>query len=160
MASSTKPPIPPDLLQKGRPQDDCFLRDESLYIRIDKVDILGGKITPHYSCLHPPSQSVNRGKYSKPEWVLLARYPKYLTSGYGVLLMGDIPAPIQSSVSDTKHKFRIRHVPLPDNYAHSEIWSYSYEESEKRVKGKNKTIDTMFRFKLSQAIEVLQLPSG
>src|SRR5665648_111758 len=90
MISFSEHSIPQEMFRNGRPIDPIFLADEELYIRFDRID--GENVDP--ACIKAPVQSVNRSKYSKAEWVLLARYPQFLDWGYGSFKVGDIPEAI------------------------------------------------------------------
>ena len=80
------------MFRNGRHRDPVFLPNEELYIRFDKI--AGENVDP--ACIKVPVQSVNRSKYSKAGWVLLARYPKFLDWGYGSFKVSDIPESITS----------------------------------------------------------------
>ena len=108
----------------------------------------------HPACIRAPVQSVNRSKYSKPEWVLLARYPQFLHWGYGSFKVSDIPESITSEFGIT-HFFKVEHVPLDDNYSHSEVRAYKNAELVRR---KNDAITLKYRVILSQRIIILKKP--
>jgi hypothetical protein len=116
MISFCENPIPIEMFRNGRPIDPNFLPDEELYIRFDRID--GENVDP--ACIKAPVQSVNRSKYSRSEWVLLARYPQFLDWGYGSFKVSDIPESITSEFNIT-HFYKVEHVPLDDNYSHSEV---------------------------------------
>jgi hypothetical protein len=145
-------PIPQEMLRNGRPIDPIFLPDEALYIRFDQIE---NEIV-HPACIRAPVQSVNRSKYSKPEWVLLAKYPQFLKWGYGSFKVSDIPESITSDTGVT-HGFKIEHEPLEDNYSHSEVRSY---KNGKIVKRKNDAIRLKYRVILSQKIIILKTPEN
>lgn len=150
MISFSENPIPQGMFRNGRPIDPIFLPDEALYIRFDKIN--NEIVDP--ACIRAPVQSVNRSKYSKPEWVLLAKYPQFLRWGYGSFKVSDIPESITSE-SGVTHNFKVEHEPLEDNYSHSEVRSYKNGEL---VKSKNNAIRLKYRVILSQKIIILKMP--
>lgn len=72
-----------------------------------------------------PDFSVNRGKYSKPSDVLR---PQDVGWGVAQFQVGDVPQAIYDSEARSTpivYTFRVEHVPLPENYAHSEVRTYA-----------------------------------
>ena len=141
-------PIPDEMRRKARPVDPNFSPDEDLYIRFQNLD--GEKINP--LDIRYPDQSVNRSKYSQPEWVLL---PKFEDWGYGAFEVRDVPPSITSETNVT-HYLAVEHVPLDENYSHSEVRSY---KNGKRVKQKQRKVGLLFRVRISQRARVLKKPS-
>jgi hypothetical protein len=150
MTLSSENHIPQEMFRNGRPIDPVFRLDEKLYIRFDRID--GKNVDP--ACIMAPVQSVNRSKYSKAEWVLLAKFPKFINWGYGFFRVSDVPQSITSEF-DITHYFKVEHVPEDDNYSHSEVRAY---KNEKPVKHKNDAIRLKYRVMLSQRILILKLP--
>jgi hypothetical protein len=150
MISFSEHSIPHEMFRNGRPIDPNFLPDEELYIRFDRID--GENVDP--ACIKAPVQSVNRSKYSRAEWVLLARYPQFLDWGYGSFKVSDIPESITSEFNIT-HFYTVEHAPLDDNYSHSEVRAYKNGELVRR---KNDAIRLKYRVILSQKIIILKLP--
>jgi hypothetical protein len=150
MISFSEHSIPQEMFRNGRPIDPNFLPDEELYIRFDRID--GKNVDP--ACIKAPVQSVNRSKYSRAEWVLLARYPQFLDWGYGSFKVSDIPESITSEFNIT-HFYKVEHVPLEDNYSHSEVRAYKNGELVRR---KNDAIRLKYRVILSQKIIILRMP--
>jgi hypothetical protein len=68
-----------------------------------------------------PQQSVNRGKYSEPRDVLFSETGQY--AGYGVLQY-EVRNVRVTQKNDDNETFNLypKHVPLEDNYAHTELW--------------------------------------
>jgi len=150
MISFSENHIPREMFRNGRPIDPVFLPDEELYIRFDRID--GENVDP--ACIKAPVQSVNRSKYSKAEWVLVARYPQFIDWGYGSFKVCDIPESITSEFGIT-HFFKVEHAPLDDNYSHSEVRAYKNGELVRR---KNDVIRLKYRVILSQRIIILKMP--
>jgi hypothetical protein len=139
--------LPEAMRQNDRPPDPIFLPEEELYLRFNSVE--EGKVNP--VCLICPDQSVNRAKYSEPEWVLLPRWAHW---GYGAFRAKEIPQNITSGSGEIHH-FRVEHDPKEENYSHSEIRAY-----KKGVRRRNcsKVVSAEFKTRLSQKIRVIKLP--
>lgn len=108
--------------RQDRPIDSDFQTTEFLYRRCVAKDI-----DPQYpDRLYPdqiafyPNWSVNREKYSEWDDVL---YPDHIDCGVARFRMKDVPARLESEGGIWFH-WEIRHQPLEDNYAHSEVWSF------------------------------------
>jgi hypothetical protein len=115
------------MYRRWRPVVSRFRADELLYRRHRREDIVNGTILP--AALPFPKknentgQSVNRSAFSKPEDALWG--PAKRLDGMGVFefpvscLPGDLSCPATAR----QFTFWPKHVPLGNNYAHSEIWS-------------------------------------
>lgn len=128
-------PDPTDRLKReGRPVDPEFASDERLYRRVVRSDHVGadGYITP--AGIPFPDLSVNRGKYSKAEDVLIGHPTAVAIAAARV---GDIPARIDD------HEFAPVHDPLPENYSHTEIRAFVDGEHVRRKPPK--TVRNRFR---------------
>jgi len=147
--------IPPEMYRNGRGEDQKFDPNEDLYIRFKTL--LGNLVAPNE--IRCPNQSVNRSKYcSKPEYVLLSKYPKYLGWGYGSFKVSEIPEPKRLE-GGGYYEFIIKHEPEEENYSHSEIKAYkdrNYNQSKTRFSSKH--IVEYFQIKLSQQIKILKNP--
>jgi hypothetical protein len=116
----------------GRPVVETFRSDEQLYRRYRREDIVNGKITP--AALKFPKkndntgQSVNRSLLSKPEDALWSDAKRY--DGWGVYQFPATCLPRNVLCSHTGRKFTFfpKHVPIWNNYAHTEIWSSELPE--------------------------------
>jgi len=108
MSDSTSPGLLPD------PE---FEASERLFRRLHPDHFVGGVITDAF--LPFPSFSVNREKYSHPQEVL-REHPRY---GIAAFAVGDIPERLDADPGQI-YRFGVEHVPLPDNYAHSEVHSF------------------------------------
>ncbi len=139
------------MYRQGRPEDPVFAPDEWLYMRAAREHIDTGRLLP--AAISFTEQSVNRSKYSEPEWVLI---PRYHHCGIGAFLVRDIPANLASPAS-VSYAFRPVHVPLEDNYAHSEVRTFRggvYEpHSGKKV---NQTVKAAFRAQLADRAIILK----
>jgi hypothetical protein len=112
--------LPPAIYRNGRPRDDAFTDEEVLYRRVEPgnwhqrlIDI---------AAIALPDMSVGRSKYGHPEWLRLEgeQYADWAVVGFRV---GDIPRELLHVGTDT-WTFTVRHLPLDDNYPHSEVWGY------------------------------------
>jgi hypothetical protein len=114
------------MYRRGRPARDNFVPGEVLYRRHRRTDTKNGVILP--SALQFPKktentgQSVNRSSFSKPEDVLWT--PKGRQHGFGVFQfpVSCLPASLTCRESGRRFTFFPKHVPLWNNYAHSEVW--------------------------------------
>jgi hypothetical protein len=151
---------PRALRQKKRAPDQDFPPEEGLYIRFKEFD--DGYVD--VSEFPAANLSVNRSKYCKrPEWVLLARFPKYLDWGYAAFRVEDIPTPIEGPHPKyVRYDFMPSHEPELHNYSHSEIKAYKRQASDKAL-DKNqitKDVKLKFRMQLRRSIEPLKPPKG
>lgn len=99
--------------------------------------------------------SVNRQKYSEPEDVLVPDWPDW---GIAAFRVADIPLSLESA-SGSRFDFRVEHVPLEENYAHSEIRTYKnglYVENPDPPQ----TIKKKFRQMLSDRSTILHRPQA
>lgn len=138
------------MYRNNRPVDPAFLPEEDLYIRFNAME--GQRVDP--LCIRCPDQSVNRSKYSEPEWVLLDSYPKFVGWGYGAFKVRDVPENIDSG-GGVVYEFSVDHDPLDDNYSHSEVRAYRDGE---RTSKKNKPILIKFRLQISRKIRIDRVP--
>ena len=109
------PKIPERLKRRGRPVDPEFSPTEDLYRRVVRPDHIGSDGFVTTAGVPFPDLSVNRGKYSEPEDVLLGHGNAVAIAAAKV---GDIPREIE------QHGFLPVHDPEPDNYSHTEIRTY------------------------------------
>lgn len=114
--------------QRGRPPDNSgFKPEELLYYRFKPESVIGTRLLPqHFRC---ENMSVNWSRYAKPKDVIF----DHPAQGIAQLRVGDLPAdelPKNPPPGTDKknraapHTFRPSHVPLEDNYSHSELWAY------------------------------------
>jgi hypothetical protein len=131
--------IPKEMYRLGRPIDSIFNSNEDLFVRFDRLQ--GNNVDP--TCIRAIDQSVNRSKYSEPQWVIL---PTFQDWGYGSFKVKDIPDSLFSD-SGVKHCYKIEHDPLEKNYSHSEIRVY---KNERRLNKSNRQIGLKFKVKISR----------
>ncbi len=126
------PDLPSAMLRNGRPKDQDFRPDEYLYRRVPLV-LWAFDFAVDIDAIELPDMSVIRGKYGHPEW---ARLESDECIDWGVIgfRVGDIPARLLHLGVFT-WTFGPRHVPLEDNYPHSEVWAY---ENGIHVNAKNR----------------------
>ena len=115
------------MYRRGRPVDPLFEPSENLYRRC-QADQIVGRILPQ--AFRSPSFSVNRGKYSEPQDVLIPSYERWGVAGFQVK---DVPSRIVSS-GGTQFEFRIDHIPEEDNYSHSEVRTYKNGRFDPKLK--------------------------
>jgi hypothetical protein len=146
-------PVPDELRACGRACDPNFDPQENLFLRFQNQ--AGGRIEP--TDVRCPDQSVNRGKYSKPEWVLLPSFPEW---GIGCIKVADVPTRLLKGDGTPVH-FQVEHDPQEDNYAHSEIRAYADFTLQDRLrKIKSNPLKLTFRTILSQKATILKYPAS
>lgn len=146
--------IPYRLLRGNRPLDPDFDEREVLFHRFNKLIDVDEHIYP--SSIRFPDFSVNRSKYSEPYDILI---PKYFDWGIFSFQVKDIPDPISIPGDKlTLYQFNAEHVPLEENYSHSEVRTSKDGVYVKDMKIKNKIIKKTFRFKLSDKATIIKYP--
>lgn len=111
---------PPEMLRNNRPKVD-IQPGERLYRRVNPAD--WGEPHPEVDALDVPDMSVNRGRpHGEPEWVLLES-DNHAAWGIVYFVADTIPARMIHS-DGTEYTFRTEHVPLAENYPHSEIRAF------------------------------------
>jgi hypothetical protein len=145
------------MYQRGRPEDQEFGLVELLYRRYLRDHWIEG----HFSDLgfRFPRQSLNRQKYSEPEDVLLSDEGTYHV-GYGVLefFVSDIPTRLQAPGTHV-FVFFPKHVPKALNYAHSELWCDTEQQTGSYVEPSS-IIKKLLRAKLSQHVSIRIIASA
>lgn len=147
--------IPHEMRRNGRAVDCIFSDDEPLYIRFKILDE-DGRVPMDQ--IRSTNQSVNRGKYSRPEWVLITENNVLGHFGYGLFHVQDIPCTITKDGSP-QYWFRISHSPEEWNYSHSEILAHKGSKTVSPAKKIHHTIKTEFRMWLRDKISVLKPPN-
>jgi hypothetical protein len=114
------PELPEGMMQFDKEIDPVFKPDEQLYRRVPHDDWDNAYVT--LDAIDLPDMSVNRGKYSQPQWVRLVsdEFHDWGVIGFQVR---DIPAEIQY-LGVHIFRFRPKHVPLKRNYPHAEVQAY------------------------------------
>jgi len=141
------------MLRNGRPEDPIFRPEELLYRRYLSDHWVGDHFSPAGFRFEKDSgQSVNRQKFSEPEDVLFSEDGSL--DGYGVLEFAtrDIPPRLQE-MGTPVFVFFLKHVPQEENYAHSEIWCETEQETG-RYGNPSQTVRKKFRTMLSQHVTV------
>ncbi len=147
------PEIPERLMRRRRPDDPVFDRGEQLFRRLSLGDVdAAGHVEP--SSLQSPDFSVNRGKYSEPDDVVLL-HPK---CGIGQFVVADVPESLRSG-EGVEFQFSVEHAPMDDNYSHSEIRSYNHG-IRLAPKKPAKSIRTLFRLALVSRMKIMRAPGS
>ncbi len=138
------------MLRNGRPEDPIFRPEELLYRRYRNDHWIDGLFSP--AGFKFPKQSVNRQKYSEPEDVVFSE--DGIFDGFGVLefAVRDVPSSLEEEGTPV-YIFFLKHIPLEDNYAHSEIWCETEQETGRYV-SPSQTVRKKFRTMLSQRVTV------
>lgn len=142
------------MYRNDRAVDPVFEPEEELYIRFNSI--IGGKV--NVSCLKAPRQSVNRSKYSKPEWVLITKCMRFLDWGYGYFRVENIPNYL-TSPGGVCFFIKPVHKPFDDNYPHSEVSAFRERETEPIKKFNNRKTDLEYRMKIRNRIKILEVGS-
>jgi hypothetical protein len=151
------------MYQGLRCSDPKFIGTERMYIRCTSTDLVRSdgarRLLPAF--IRASGQSVNRGKYSFFFDVLLPGAQqasfRWLYLGVVHLQVSDVSVQLQSSVPPTE--IRVEHVPLDDNYAHSEIRAFKSDRmlTPKQVAG---TVKKELRQIISDRARILLLPNA
>ena len=147
--------IPPEMLAQGRGEDPDFSPEERLFYRLNENYRVGEQ--PTGLDVHKPDFSVNREKHGgKPEYVLIPDWPDH---GIAEFAVGSIPGPITSEGGKV-HSWQVKHVPLDENYHHSEIHTYTNGVRASKSHQVNKTVYRIFRQLLSEQMVVIRSFKG
>jgi hypothetical protein len=143
------------MFQDGRRIDGGFRLRDRLFYRCVREDVSSGRLLA--ARISYANTSVNWSKYSKP-WDVIFDHPLH---GIVQFIVRDLPKELpkeKPSGGDTKlHSFLPSHVPLPTNYAHSEIWTF--KEGARVAKPKlSETVKKEFRAIMSDKGIVLRDP--
>ncbi len=136
------------MFRRNRPLVPCFDGGESLYLRYGCDDFVQGQLDP--SAIRFPKTSVNRGSLSEPEDALFAEDGKYNGLGVIEIKVSEIPSEILQANGPT-YVFFMQHVPMDDNYSHSEIWSDQAPRTG-TYRTPSRTVKMEFRVRLCQWI--------
>ncbi len=142
------------MLRQGRPVDSTFQPEEKLYRRCISDHVLKKRVLPE--AFRFPDFSVNRGKYSEPEDVLVSSAGNFGDYAIVVFRVDAIPVRLPSP-GRIEYEFRVYHDPQDENYAHSEVRTLK-NGVHSRTLDVNKTVKKTFRQMLSDRAEVLKLP--
>ncbi len=149
--SSSKSDRPERMYRVGRPIDSYFEEDELLYNRCRLEHVDGERLLP--TGIRFPDWSVNRGKYSEPEDVLI---PEYWDWGIAQFEVSSVPKSLNLP-GNTQFEFRVEHDPLENNYSHSEVRTYKDGNHHRKLEV-NKTVKKQFRQILSDRTLLIRQP--
>lgn len=143
------------MLQGSRIPDPTFDASEALYLRCLRDYVHGDRLlAAGIAFPRIPRTSLNRGKYSEPEDVLL---PIYLD--FGVLEIGIHQVPHAATKGDgSEVRIRVDHEPEPLNYSHSCLNVYD-ETSEVPRDDVSKTIKKKIRGEFARLGRVIRSPA-
>jgi hypothetical protein len=112
---------PERMKRQGRPVDPEFLPAEKLFRRYQRTHIVDGVFTG-VGLSFEEAPSVNRAKYGESGDVLFSEAEEEF-AGWGVLSweVRQIPTPQPGPPEQPRFTIVPKHVPLENNYAHSEI---------------------------------------
>jgi hypothetical protein len=106
--------------RKGRPVVETFDPDEWLYFRVSPQNVVNGQLSS--AVVDMPAQSVNRSKFSEPNWALIPPPDKPESAYAGFHVFGvqakNVPTGTKSGPS---WWYGVEHLPEDYNYSHSEI---------------------------------------
>ena len=139
----------PNLKRNGRPVDNDFPDEERLFFRIEEAVLADGEKIPP-SAVPFPNTSMNRERYSLPEDVLLGKQ--------GFLVYGTAVAQVRinhQTTSDrgasTYYRLCPIHVPLEDNYSHTELRVFKNDERS-HAPNLTRNVKRHFRGKIIEAL--------
>lgn len=144
------PDRPDRMRRNGRPEDQAFEASEKLFRRYNRAHYMNGQFSNTGFSFASP-QSVNRQKYSEPSDVLFSETDEFANWGVLSFKVEDLPTSFPSE--NPRYSFSPRHVPMEDNYAHSEVWCDSVPPRGAYVKP-SKPMKKLFRAVLSQRVVV------
>lgn len=113
------------MFRDGRGVDNRFVPRHRLFYRCKKEDIEGDRLIA--SRISYQNKSVNWCKYSKA-WDVIFDYPR---QGIAQFMVRHLPKELPRERPDEKAKtytFAPSHVPVDENYSHSEIWTFKAGE--------------------------------
>lgn len=140
-------PNRPDRMHRnGRPDDQTFNKAEKLFRRYTRAHYINGQFSnTGLSFDSPPS--VNREKYSEPQDVIFSEAEEF--ANWGVLSFRVSDLPNEFPVEKPQYRFFPKHVPMEDNFSHSEVWCDLLPAKGTYVKP-SKQLRKLFRAVLSQ----------
>ena len=144
------PERPERMKRNGRPEDQIFDASEKLFRRYTRAHYVNGQFSNTGFAFASP-QSVNRQKYGELGDALFSETNEF--SNWGVLSFRTMDLPSSFPTENPRYHFFPRHVPMEDNYAHSEVWCDSIPATGGYIKPSAGT-RKMFRTVLSQRIVV------
>lgn len=109
------------MLRADRDVDHSFLPRHRLFIRCTTEDVADGRLIG--SRVPYKNTSVNWSKYSKA-WDVIFDYPGF---GFAQFIVRRLPKQLPKELPDRNARtftFFPGHVPLENNFSHSEIWTF------------------------------------
>ena len=148
---NTYVPERPDRMKRnGRAPDFEFQPTEKLFRRYKSEHFIGGRFSNMgLSFTNPPS--VNREKYRQPSDAIFSEADEF--SNWGVLSFQAQHLPSAFPPERPEYSFSPHHVPLENNYAHSEVRCDSIPPSG-AYREPQPAIRKLFRTTLSQRITI------
>lgn len=144
-------PERPDRMKRNeRAEDQDFRATEKLFRRYTREHYINGQFSNTGFAFTSP-QSVNRQKYSEPTDVLFSETDEF--AEWGVLSFKCEDLPESFPPDDPQYTFFAKHVPMEDNYAHSEVWCDGRPATGEYVRP-SKQLRKLFRAALSQRIVI------
>lgn len=130
----------------GRAEDPEFMAAEKLFRRYRQEHYVDGTLSGVALRLREPL-SLNREKYSEAEDVLFSPIDEF--AGWGVFSVRVQDIPVVLPDEGPQYRFAPKHVPLDENYSHSEIWCDRMEPTGRYVEP-NPSVRKLFRTIISQ----------
>jgi len=137
---------PPGMLRSNRPRVELFDDDEMLYRRVAPADWNPRRINRAAMAL--PDMSVIRSQYGHPEWARLEKSEHALWAVVG-FRVGDVPKTIQHAGMEF-WSFLVKHIPLDENYPHSEVWAFRDDQHVQAKQSIPKEMELRWRDQLCQ----------
>lgn len=127
------------MYRRWRREDQSFHPSENLYMRFEDHGLSISAQEPTATQIireqiRTLDQSVNRSKYSRPEDVL---FPRNFSWGILAFPVCDVPNNLLSGTG-ISIEFKVTHVPLWNNYAHSEIHAFNASTHHRQNRLSNK----------------------
>ena len=148
------PEIPEEMKKNGRPRIEDFDPDEYLYRRVipTQWDEAGIDI----DAIELPDMSVNRSSLGPPQWTRLEedRCNDWAVVGFKVR---DIPTDMLH-LGVYLYTFNVRHIPLENNYPHSEVWCFNNGSHVNAKRELDRALHQRWREKLLWKIKTFLRP--
>jgi hypothetical protein len=149
----------------GRKIDQEFDPAEALYRRCEKKDLVGGDENSQ-EVLSPlsvrfPDFSVNRGKHSEPEDVLIPSVgePPDIYSQMGIVKFTVGLVRWEHRSDQVKYQMKVEHNPADDNYSHSEVRVYKNGVYDSKLRIKSELMKKEYRARLAREAKIVRRPS-
>ena len=144
------PELPDRLRRNGRAVDPVFDPPEKLFRRYRREHYVNGQFSGLGLRINIPP-STNREKYSAAEDVLFSANDEF--AGWGVLSLRALDVTIGLPENLPSYDFSCKHVPLEDNYSHSEIWCDSIEPTGGHIEPDSR-VKKLFRAMMGQRARI------